>query len=186
MTEPVAPRHLETPPRAPAHAAHTALVGAALRSHRQVAVVLGGLAVLFVAGWAGLLLAGARPVGWGQLAMVVTFTVAVVMVIEAWRRLHVVRIVRSLLADGEGWHHADAHWIGRRGVRGRRLMVLSDDGALCLWVRDAGRATERTIEARGRVLLLRPTVEGRSAVLVDQRAEVLLARLSTSTGTPGG
>jgi hypothetical protein len=60
-------------------------------------------------------------------------------------------------------------------------MVLSEDGAVCLWVRDVSWATERTVETRGRVLMLRPTLEGRSVVLVDQRAVLLLARVTTSS-----
>lgn len=179
MTEPVIPRYRDKPTRAPG--AHDVLADAALRNLRQVAVVLAGLAVLFVAGWAGLLVAGAQPVGWGQALMVVTFAAAVVMLLEAWRRLEVVRAVRVLLSGGEGWQRVDAHWIGRRGVRGRRLMVLSQDGAACLLVRDPGRGTERAVDVRGRVLMLRPTVAGRTAVLVDQRPEILLARVTSSS-----
>lgn len=180
MTEPVIPRYRDKPTRAYG-AAHEVLVKAAVHNLRQVAAVLVGLAVLFAAGWTGLLLAGAQPVGWGQVLMDMTFTVAVVMVIEAARRYHLARSVRTLLAGGDGWQHAEAHWIGRRGVRGRRLMALSEDGAVCLWVRDASRSTERAIEARGRVLMLRPTLEGRSAVLVDQRPTLLLARMTSSS-----
>jgi hypothetical protein len=86
-----------------------------------------------------------------------------------------------LLRAGERWQYADAHWIGRRGVRGRRLMVLSEEGAACLWVRDPSRAAERAVDAHGRVLMLRPTVAGRSAVLVDRGPELLLARLTSSS-----
>ena len=178
MTEPVVPRYEDAPLRA--LGANDVLADAALRNQRQVALVLIGLAALFVAGWAGLLMAGAKPVGWGQAMMVLTFTIAALMLIDAARRLHVVRSVVSLLAAGERWQHVDAHWIGRRGVRGRRLMVLSTtDGAACLWVRDPSRASERAVDTRGRVWMLSPTDAGRSAVLVDQRPDVLLARLNT-------
>lgn len=180
MTEPVVPRYRDKPTRA-SGGAHAVLVDAAVRNLRQVAGVLVGLAVLFAAGWTGLLLAGAHPVGWGLVVMDTTFTIAILMLIEAARRFNVARTVRLLLVGGERWQQAEAHWIGRRGVRGRRLMVLSEDGAACLLVRDAGRATERAVETRGRVLMLRPTLEGRSAVLVDQRAVLLLARLTTSS-----
>jgi hypothetical protein len=182
VTEPVIPRYRDTPAPAPARllGAHDVLADAALRNLRQVAAVLIGLAVLFVGGWIGLLLAGAKPVGWGQLVMVLTFTVAGLMLIDAGRRLYVAWTVRVLRA-GERWQDADAHWIGRRGVRGRRLMVLSGDGAACLWVRDSSRAAERAVDTHGRVLMLRPTAAGRSAVLVDQRPELLLARVTSST-----
>lgn len=176
MTEPLVPRYREMPPRPPA--AQDLLADAALRNLRQVALVLLGLAALFVAGWAGLLLAGARPVGWGQLLMVITVVAAAGMLVEGLRRLHVWRVARVLLATGGPWQHVDAHWIGRRGVRGRRLMVLSEDGAACLWVRDAGRAAERAVDARGRVWI-RPTAkDGRSAVMVDPTPEILLARVN--------
>ncbi|TDQ05063.1 hypothetical protein [Labedaea rhizosphaerae] len=178
MTEPVIPRYRDKPTHAYG-IARGALVDAALHNVRQVAAVLVGLAVLFVAGWTGLLLAGAHPVRWGQVLMDATFTVALVMLLEAARRVHLVRAVRRL-AGGERWQYAEAHWIGRRGVRGRRLMVLSEDGAACLWVRDMSPATERAIDNRGRVLMLRPALDGRTAVFVDQRATVLLARLTTS------
>ena len=175
MTEPVIPRYRDT------HGAHGVILDAAVHNLRQVAGVLLGLAVLFAAGWTGLLLAGARPVGWGLFLMDTTYTIAVVMVLEAIRRFHVARSVRGLLARGERWQHAEAHWIGRRGLRGRRLMVLSEDGAACLLVRDPSRSVERAVEFRGRVLMLRPGLDGRSAVLVSQGPALLVARLATSS-----
>jgi hypothetical protein len=174
VTEPVIPRYRNT-----SGGAHGVILDAAVHNLRQVAGVLVGLALLFAGGWTGLLLAGAHPVGWGLFLMDTTYTIAVLMVLEAIRRFHIARSVRALLAGGERWQHAEAHWIGRRGVRGRRLMVLSQDGAACLMVRDASRATERAVDARGRVLMLRPALDGRSAVLVAQGPALLLARMAT-------
>ena len=172
MAEPVVPRTRAAKPRAP----HDVWAQASLANLRQVATVLLGLGALFLAGWAGLLLAGARPVGWGRMLMIVTVVLGLGMLAEGARRLYLLRSTRKLLR-GNHWQAVDAHWVGGRHVRGRKMVVLHDQGVLRLWVRETSRAAERAVDARGRVWMLRPTARGRSAVMIEQVPEIYHARV---------
>lgn len=173
MPEPVVPRaRAAQPPRA----SHDAWADASLANLRQIATVLLGLGVLFLAGWAGLLLAGARPVGWGRLLMIVTVAAALAMLVEGVRRVYLLRSARRLLRANR-WLAVDAHWSGKRHMRGRKMVVLCHDGVLQLRVRETNKAAENAVEARGRVWMLRPTGRGRTAVMVEQVPEIFHARV---------
>lgn len=174
MAEPVVPRSraAKVPPRTP----HDVWAQASLANLRQIATVLLGLGVLFLAGWAGLLLAGARPVGWGRIVMIITVAVALGMVVEGLRRIHLLRSARRLLRASQ-WDSVDAHWAGKRSIRGRKMVVLHEFGVFRLWVKEPSRAAERAVEARGRVWMLRPTPHGRSAVMIEQVPEIFHARV---------
>jgi hypothetical protein len=176
VAEPVVPRSRATPPRP--LAAHDVWAEASLANLRQIATVLAGLGVLFLAGWTGLLLAGARPVGWGQVLMIVTVAFALGMLIEGLRRFYLLRSSRRLLRAA-AWHSVDAHWVGHRHARGRKLVVLYEDGVVRLWVRETNKAVMQAIEARGRVWMVAPNGRGRSAVMVEQVPEIFRARVGS-------
>lgn len=173
MTEPVVPRsEAARPPRAP----HDVWAQASLANLRQLATVLLGLGLLFLAGWAGLLLAGARPVGWGRVALIVTVAVALGMLLEGVRRIHLLRAARRLLR-ASSWESVLAHWAGKRSFRGRKMVVLHEFGVVRLRVREPSRAAERAVDARGRVWMLRPTPTGHTAIMIEQVPEIFHARV---------
>ena len=173
MAEPVVPRsRAAKPPRSP----HEVWAQASLANLRQIATVLLGLGVLFLAGWAGLLLAGARPVGWGRVVMIITVAVALGMVVEGLRRIYLLRSARRLLRASR-WESVDAHWAGKRSISGRKMVVLHEFGVFQLRVKEPSRAAERAVEARGRVWMLRPTAHGRSAVMIEQVPQIFHARV---------
>lgn len=174
MAEPVVPRSRAAKPLPTTP--HDVWAQASLANLRQIATVLLGLGVLFLAGWAGLLLAGARPVGWGRVLMIVTMAIALGMLVEGLRRIYLLRSARRLLRVST-WEIVDAHWAGKRGIRGRKMVVLHEFGVFRLWVKEPSRAAERAVEARGRVWMLRPTARGRSAVMIEQVPEIFHARL---------
>lgn len=174
MAEPVVPR--SRPAKPPPKTPHEVWAQVSLANLRQIATVLLGLGVLFLAGWAGLLLAGARPVGWGRIAMIVTVAVALGMIVEGLRRIYLLRAARRLLRLSQ-WESVDAHWAGRRSIRGRKMVVLHEFGVFQLRVKETSRAAERAVEARGRVWMLRPTAHGRSAVMIEQVPEIFHARV---------
>lgn len=173
VAEPVVPRsRAAKPPRAP----HDVWAQASLANLRQVATVLIGLAALFLAGWAGLLLAGARPVGWGRTLLIVTVAIALGMLVEGLRRLWALRSARRLLRT-TSWQSVDAHWAGKRRRRGRVLVVLNQDGVVRMRVRETSKVAEQAIEARGRVWMIRPTDRGRTAVMVEEVPEIFRAQV---------
>jgi hypothetical protein len=174
VAEPVVPRSraAKPPPRTP----HDVWAQVSLANLRQIATVLLGLGVLFLAGWAGLWLAGARPVGWGRIVMIVTVVVALGMMAEGLRRIYLLRSARRLLRRSQ-WESVDAHWAGKRSIRGRKMVVLHEFGVFQLRVKETSRAAERAVEARGRVWMLRPTGHGRSAVMIEQVPEIFHARV---------
>lgn len=144
---------------------------ASLDRTRQSVLVLLGLAALFAAGWTGLMIAGARPVGWGRILVFGMLSMAIALLAEAGWLFYLYRTVRKHVAGGE-WVSVDAHWVGKR-----RILVLSGAGAVALRVRTGYRSVEPAVEATGRVWMTPVSDQGRTVLMVDQVPELLLAKL---------